>query len=155
MTLLLRSTALQANSYRTALLITRRRTGSVDVRLWRRCCLYQAKLFRRRDAPTGVCAALALGARLRVGKRTCEIIPCHRIQSRRNQLIRFGRATPVLGFEPFSFLNIIDRKLPQAARFCILGSWVNRGQQIPGACASAITSHAYHERLLVSLVPLR
>src|SRR5215212_2026021 len=125
--------------------------------LGRRCCSYQvnfsdARTWQPEFAP-GVSAS-ALRARLRVGKRTCEVIPCHRIQSRRNQFISFGPATPVRGFEPFSFPNIIDRKLPQAAGFCILGCWVNGGQQIPGACASAITSHAYHERLLVSSVPL-
>src|SRR3954447_24431167 len=93
-----------------------------------------------------------LVSRLCADNRSREIIPCHCIQSSRNQLIRFRHVTLALGFDPLGFLNILDRKLAQVLGLSIVGSRIIGGQQIPGAIASAVTSHAYHERLLNSSV---
>jgi hypothetical protein len=80
---------------------------------------------------------------------TCEEIPRDSIQCVRDQFVGFEEATPVLGLKSLGFLDIIDGKFPQTVEFSIVGSWINCRQQIPGACASAVTSHPGHERLLV------
>ena len=43
-----------------------------------------------------------------------------------------------------------DGKFTQTAELSIVGRWINRRQQIPGARASTVTSHAGHEHLLKS-----
>src|SRR2546421_433108 len=65
------------------------------------------------------------------------------------RFIGFRDVTLVLGFDPLGFLNILDRKLAQALGFSIVGNRIIGGQQIPSAFAGAVTSHAYHERLLM------
>src|SRR5947209_6799488 len=99
-------------------------------------------------------SSLGLVARLCPDNRSREVIPRHCIESGRNQFIRFRRVTLVFGFDPLGFLNILRRKLAQALGFSIAGNRIIGGQQIPGAIASALASHAYHERLLNSSVSL-
>ena len=76
----------------------------------------------------------------RAEQSTREIIPRHSIQRGRDQFVGFGRAPPVLGLDPIRFLNVIDRKLAHPTELNMIGNWIDRRQQIPGARASAITS---------------
>src|SRR4030088_2461535 len=79
---------------------------------------------------------------------TFEVIPCDRIQGGRDQFLGFRHTAPVLGLKSLSFLNIIDREFAQPADLGIVGNWINRRQQIPGAIAGAFASQAGHQRLL-------
>jgi len=102
-------------------------------------------LFHWRGGP---CLSLTLAPGHGPEQGAREVIPRYRVQCGRDHLVGFKDATPALGLEPLGFLNIIDCKFAQAMEFSILRSWINGRQQIPGACASPVTSHSRHERLL-------
>src|SRR6266567_2005482 len=103
---------------------------------------------RRYSIGGGPCPSLTLAPGHGPEQGAREVIPRYRVQCGRDHLVGFKDATPALGLEPLGFLNIIDCKFAQAMEFSIIRSWISGRQQIPGACASAVTSHSRHERLL-------
>src|SRR5450631_1688620 len=81
------------------------------------------------------------------GQGAREKIPCHGIENNRDQFVGFGLVTPVGRIEPLGFPDIVDGELAQTGIFGIVRNRIHRCQQMPGASASAVASHADHERL--------